>query len=323
MSGAGDLVAGPTAQPRATVQHPTDVVPITVPPAIVAEALAAPGRAAIVGPRRRVRAAAIVIVVGVYLLYGRIRVAIGRSPLVDGQPVAPFDHAVDVMRLQRWLGIGFERTWQQFAVGQRWLIEIANTYYTRAHQPVALGLICAVLLRAPWAKATQWVGAMLLQLPVALVLFATYPLMPPRLLDAGAPWGGAALQGRRGGSPTGFLDTLVEFPGHWTPAPVAVGGYTNQFAAMPSLHCGFAIWVGIVWWQFAKGKWWRVIGPLHAALTFWVVVVTGNHFVLDAVAGWTVAIAGLLATRAIGQVVAQRKAAKPAPEGGFASIAAG
>ena len=64
----------------------------------------------------------------------------------------------------------------------------------------------------------------------------------------------------------------------------------DRFAAMPSLHCGFAMWVGVVWWQFAKGKKWRILGPLHTAVIFFCVVVTGNHWVLDAIVGWAIAL---------------------------------
>ncbi len=69
---------------------------------------------------------------------------------------------------------------------------------------------------------------------------------------------------------------------------------------MPSLHCAFAMWVGVVWWQWARGKPWRFVGPLHTALVFLCTVVTGNHFILDAVVGWVIAIALLvLATRVV------------------------
>jgi hypothetical protein len=50
------------------------------------------------------------------------------------------------------------------------------------------------------------------------------------------------------------------------------------------------MWVGVVWWQFAKGKKWRIIGPLHTALIFFCTVVTGNHWVIDAVVGWAIAL---------------------------------
>jgi hypothetical protein len=161
---------------------------------------------------------------------------------------------------------------------------------------MTLGLVVAVLMIAPWRDARRWIGAVLLLLPVGLVLFRLYPLMPPRLLDAGAPWGGRILQTHRGLRPTGIVDTLAQFRGPWTPDPVPLNGFTNQYAAMPSLHCAFSLWVGIVWWQWAKGKPWRIVGPLHAAFMFFCVVVTGNHYVLDAIIGWAVIIFLLSAT---------------------------
>jgi len=53
------------------------------------------------------------------------------------------------------------------------------------------------------------------------------------------------------------------------------------------------MWVGVVWWQWTKGKSWRWLGFVHTAVTFWCVVVTGNHFVLDAIFGWMLALGAL------------------------------
>jgi membrane-associated phospholipid phosphatase len=198
-----------------------------------------------------------------------------------------------VLKVEHMTWLDFELSWQRFATHHWLIIRASNLYYAYAHQIVTLALVAVVLIKAPWGDAKRWVGGLLLQLPVVLLCFAVYPLMPPRLLDTGAPWGGRILETHRRMRPTGFVDTLVKMPGPWTPPSEGVGGFTNQFAAMPSLHCAFAIWVGVVCWQWGKGKSWRVIGFVHTAVTFWCVIVTGNHFVLDAIAGWTIAFGTL------------------------------
>jgi len=244
-------------------------------------------------PRGRALALRILALIGaiaIYAVYRNLRVGAGRDVFSRGLPVEPFRHALTVLKVEHALWIDFEQGLQHIFLSHGLIIRFANGYYSWAHQWVSLGLVAAVLLRAPWGKAWRWVSALLLQLPIALVLFRLYPLMPPRLLDAGAPWGGRILAQHRQIRPTGIVDTLAKFTGPWTPGPVAVNSFTNQFAAMPSLHCGFAMWVGVVWWQFAKGKKWRILGPLHTAVIFFCVVVTGNHWVLDAIVGWAIAL---------------------------------
>jgi len=226
----------------------------------------------------------------VYAVYRNLRVGAGRDVFSRGLPVEPFRHALTLLKVEHALWLDVEKGLQDMFLSHGLIIRFANAYYSWAHQWVTLGLVAAVLLRAPWGKAWRWVSAVLLQLPVALALFRFYPLMPPRLLDAGAPWGGRILAQHRQLRPTGIVDTLVAVRGPWSPPPVAVNSFTNQFAAMPSLHCGFAMWVGVVWWQFAKGKKWRILGPLHTAVIFFCVVVTGNHWVMDAVVGWAIAL---------------------------------
>ncbi len=248
------------------------------------------------GPRWYLRALAVVAVIGVYAFYRELRVGAGRDVFDRGLPVEPFRHALTVLKVEHALWLDIEQGLQDIFISSDWIIRFSNGYYSWAHQVMTLGLVVAVLMRAPWRDARRWVGALALQLPVGLVLFRLYPLMPPRLLDVGAPWGGRILQTHRGLRPTGIVDTLAQFKGPWTPPPIALNGFTNQYAAMPSLHCAFAMWAGIVWWQWAKGKKWRVVGPLHVAFTFFCVVVTGNHFVPDAVAGWSIAILMLAIT---------------------------
>jgi uncharacterized membrane protein len=239
------------------------------------------------------RVGALALVLGIYTFYRRLRVGAGRDVFSRGLPVQPFRHALTVLKVEHALWIDIEQGLQNVFLSHGLIIRFANAYYSWAHQIVTLALVSAVLLKAPWGQAKRWVGALLLQLPVALAMFRLYPLMPPRLLDAGAPWGGRILETHRQIRPTGIVDTLVTYRGPWSPQPVALNAFTNQFAAMPSLHCGFALWVGVVWWRWAKGRRYRIVGPLHAAFICFCVVVTGNHYVLDAIVAWAIALLAL------------------------------
>ncbi len=250
------------------------------------------------------RVLALVGTLAIYSVYRTFRVGAGRDAFERGVPVEPFRHALTVMKVEHALWLDIEQGLQNIFVQHGLVIRLANAYYSWGHQAMTLAVVAAVLLKAPWRDAKRWVGGLLLQLPIGLALFRLYPLMPPRLLDAGAPWGGRILQIHRGLRPTGIVDTLATVQGPWTPDPVQLTAFTNQYAAMPSLHCAFSLWVGIVWWQWAKGHRWRMVGPIHSAFMFFCVVVTGNHFVLDAVVGWFIAIGCLWFT---GRLVGHRR----------------
>jgi hypothetical protein len=67
---------------------------------------------------------------------------------------------------------------------------------------------------------------------------------------------------------------------------------SNQYAAMPSMHIGWSTWCAFAIVMFARPMWVKVLGALYPLFTLFVIVATGNHFVLDAVGGWiTLAVA--------------------------------
>jgi hypothetical protein len=118
---------------------------------------------------------------------------------------------------------------------------------------------------------------------LGLVGFTLLPVAPPRMLP-------------------GFVDTMAKYAewGWWSgdaSAPRGVGQWTNEFAAMPSLHVGWALWCG---WQLihhGRTATTKILGSVYPAITTFVVVGTANHYVLDAVAGMLViAVAGLCVT---------------------------
>jgi len=115
---------------------------------------------------------------------------------------------------------------------------------------------------------------------IGLLGFWLFPTAPPRMMS-------------------GYVDTLARYHdwGWWAgaaSAPKGLGGLTNEFAAMPSLHVGWAAWCG---WQIARNatwRWLRVLGAVYPVFMFVVVVGTANHYIADAVAGLAVILAGAL-----------------------------
>ena len=104
---------------------------------------------------------------------------------------------------------------------------------------------------------------------VGLVTFLLYPVAPPRLLPGG-----------------GFVD-IVATSGTWGAweAGGTLGAHANEFGSLPSLHAAWALWVALTVTSMTTNRWLRSLGWAHLAMTFVVVVVTGNHYVADVLAG--------------------------------------
>jgi membrane-associated phospholipid phosphatase len=119
---------------------------------------------------------------------------------------------------------------------------------------------------------------------IGLVGYYFMPTAPPRLL-----------------ANSGISDTLaaVSDYGWWSnqgSVPRGLGSLSNQFAAMPSLHVGWALWAGALLWRFGRHRVTRWAGAAYPVLTTLVVVATGNHYLLDALAGFAaIALAGAVA----------------------------
>jgi PAP2 superfamily protein len=96
-----------------------------------------------------------------------------------------------------------------------------------------------------------------------------------------------------------FIDTVVKYHtwGSWGSGDVAK--VSNQFAAMPSLHIGWSLWAGITLFMLSRRWWIRALGLLYPVATFFVIIGTANHFVLDAVGGVVVLALGFLIQRVL------------------------
>jgi hypothetical protein len=121
--------------------------------------------------------------------------------------------------------------------------------------------------------------------------FTLLPMAPPRMLP-------------------GFVDTLASTSsvGWWggdASAPRGLGALTNQLAAMPSLHVGWAVWVAWVVVTHSTRRWVRVLAVAYPIGTTLVVVATANHYLLDAVAGAAVVA---VAIRLSGRLAQPRQA---------------
>ncbi|OAH09716.1 phosphatase PAP2 family protein [Streptomyces jeddahensis] len=201
----------------------------------------------------------LLLVAGLFLVY-----KFGRQ-LANGHTDAAFDNAHRIWSLERTLHLPGEASLQQPLLNSEALVHLANVYYATVHFPATALFLAWLYLRRP--RHYVWSRRVLATVTAAaLVLHLTFPLAPPRMLDAAHLVDTAQVYG-----PSVYSDT----PGTDTMA--------NQFAAMPSLHVGWALMVAVGLIAATRSRW-RWLWLLHPLLTLLVVVGTANHYWLDAIA---------------------------------------
>lgn len=209
-----------------------------------------------------------VLVVAAFLVYFGIRGAV-----VDRAGEAMV-RAFDLIALEQRLGIYWELQMQGWILDSYVAIRAMNWIYFWGHMPVIAAL--AVYLYA-WHRPTYFLtrNAFLISGAIGVVIYWLYPVAPPRLVPF-----------------AGFVDTMAVFDrvGYQAQETKA---FVNPFAAVPSLHFGWSMLLGaVVAWVGRRHLVFIVAGTLWPIAMFFAVVMTGNHFILDAVAGAVVAFAG-------------------------------
>lgn len=190
------------------------------------------------------------------------------------------DRATDVWRLERDLRLPDEARWQAWALDRSWLIQAANTYYKWEHW-VALGAVTLWLLVAR-PERYPWFRAVLVTVTAsALAGHFAYPLMPPRMRPD-----------------LGIVDTGVRYGRSVYGADPANSGLLNQYAAMPSMHVGWAALFALTVVVVARTRW-RWLAGAYPLLTLYVVVVTGNHYWLDGIVGVLLLAVAVAAVRVL------------------------
>ncbi|MCB5167886.1 phosphatase PAP2 family protein [Streptomyces bambusae] len=208
----------------------------------------------------------------------------GGRLLARGDVSTAVDHGLAILHYEKLLYLNAEHPLNRLFTAEPWIGIPADFAYASLHYLVTPAVLVWLYLRRPgsYLAARTWLMASTL---LGLVGFTLMPTCPPRLLDAAY----------------GFTDTMAQYSsyGWWggeASAPRGLGGLTNQYAAMPSLHVGWALWCGILVWQHARTPLVRYLGAAYPALTLLIVLGTANHYLLDGVAGAAVMGIGWLLT---------------------------
>ncbi|WP_414719953.1 phosphatase PAP2 family protein [Streptomyces sp.] len=200
----------------------------------------------------------LLLVAGLFLAY-----KLGRQA-ANGRVEEAFHNAGHVWSFERAVGLPGEGAVQGVLLHSHTLVQAANTYYATVHFPATLAFLVWLYRRRP--RHYVWSRRILAVLTgAALALHLLFPLAPPRMLHA-----------------AGLVDTgQVYGPAVYGDTP-ATDSMANQFAAMPSLHVGWALVVAVGLIVATRSRW-RLLWLLHPLLTLLVVVGTANHYWLDAI----------------------------------------
>jgi hypothetical protein len=189
--------------------------------------------------------------------------------------VAAYTNAKHLMSWQSTLGINHEVTINEWALHFKPLVIAANYFYGSMHFVVTIGV--GIFLFRKWPNDyPRWRNTIGIATAIALIGFRFWPLMPPRLLDT-MPH-----------AHYGFVDTLARYPTLWTFNSGAMKKLSNQYAAMPSVHCAWALWCACALVPRVKRTWAKLLAAIYPVLTVSVIVITANHYFLDAVGGFAI-----------------------------------
>ncbi len=228
-------------------------------------------------PRRLFWWREVIYVLAFYGVYSYIRNQFGSASV---SPSVAFHNARHVIDIERLVGLFHEETIQQVVLGFHSFIVFWNIYYGTFHFIVTAAALIWMYRSFP-KRYPLWRNTLAFTTGFALIGFASFPLMPPRLLPGSY----------------GFVDTLDKFGALWSFDSGAMQKLSNQYAAMPSLHCAWALWCVLVMWPQLKSAWSKALLVAYPLATVYCIVVTANHYWLDAVGGFATLAIGFAAAK--------------------------
>jgi hypothetical protein len=188
--------------------------------------------------------------------------------LVEGQATAAFQHARELISLERTLHLFVEPSVQAWASSSHLVMVVASWLYVNGQTSVTIGGLLYLYLRHN--RSFYFVRNMfLIAMAIALVGYTVFPTAPPRFMPE---WG--------------FIDSVSDLTGvHVSHTSGAMTALFNPYAAVPSMHVAFALMIGWPLARLTQNSLARVLWLLYPFLMAFVIVVTANHFIVDALLG--------------------------------------
>jgi hypothetical protein len=198
--------------------------------------------------------------------------------IAESNPAVAFSNARTIVDLEQSTGLFFEQGLQAWAMGQRALIDVANFMYVNSHFVMTTGALVWLYLRHN--DRFYFVRNMfMVAMGLALVGYVLMPTAPPRFFPE-----------------LGFVDTIAYYVNVKHDSGL-VALFFNPYAAVPSMHVAFALLISIPTMLIVKNRAAKVLWALYPVMITFVVLVTGNHWFFDALAGAAVAGTAALVAR--------------------------
>lgn len=209
---------------------------------------------------------------GAYLLYRLV------EGIVGGNSSVAFAHARELISLERSLHIFVEPAIQGWATSGHLLVVIAAYVYINAQTTILIALL--LYLYIAHNRSYYFVRNMLfVGMAIGLIGYGLFPTAPPRFLPE---WG--------------FIDTIRQVTGVSGTSTIA-NVFFNQYAAVPSMHVAYAVMLGWTLSRLVRRRVAKAFWAMWPLLITFMTVITGNHFVIDAVLGLFVAGISFVAAR--------------------------
>jgi hypothetical protein len=200
--------------------------------------------------------------------------------LIEPNWPAANDNARKVIHLEQLTHLAWEQSLQRAFLEVPDLVKAMNVFYFVGHF-VLTAIFFFWLYHSSRDGFRSFRNGFLAATAIALIIHWQFPTTPPRLIG-------------------GYEDTLRSLSNIDIGSPDS-SSFSNPVAAVPSLHAGWALGVGIGLIRYARSRLWQAVGFVYPIAVFLTIVVTGNHFVFDALAGVLVMGVGfLVATRVAG-----------------------
>ena len=206
------------------------------------------------------------LVVFAYFVYFAVR------GFTEGSHDRAVDHAHMIVNLEKSAGFFWEPAIQERIVGYHWIVTAANWMYIWGHWPLIAMVATWLVVKRP-AAYSLFRNAFFISGAIGIIIFVMFPVAPPRLADLG------------------LADTITQHSQAYR--VLQPPAFVNQYAAVPSLHFGWDLLIGIALIREARWLPARILGAIVPVLMCSAIILTANHYIFDAVAGATVALTGL------------------------------
>jgi len=198
-------------------------------------------------------------------------------------PSVAFEHALYTIKFEQYIGLFIEEPIQQAFLEWTAFMKFWDFFYGFFHTVMVITILAVLFFKNP-ALYQRSRTTIIVMNTMALFCFAIFPMMPPRLLNNCGKLGACDKS-------YNFVDSMAVIGGFWSWDNLEDFG-TNQYAATPSMHIGYALWVVSSFFPIFKPLWAKILLIIYPFVVTFCIVVTANHYWLDGLFGafaWAIA----------------------------------